>query len=185
MTGLQSILGGAKLSVIRKQLISVLHSDIPGDIAELGVYKGGTSLLMAQMAADRKIHLFDTFDGMPVSGEFDVHKVGEFADTGFRFIQEVFSNFNAEIHEGFFPETTAGLEDTRYAFVHVDADQYQVTKDALEYFYPRMSVGGVIVLDDYLWQNCPGVEKALLEFLPGKPETLRSETAYQAYIVKE
>lgn len=89
---------------------------------------------------------------------------------------------NVKLIKGIFPGSAAHLKDTEFAFVHIDTDFYLSVKACLEWFWPRLLPGGIIVLDDYLWSNCPGVQQALNEF--GKPYQ-KTEANFQAYIVKE
>jgi O-methyltransferase len=73
------------------------------------------------------------------------------------------------VREGIFPETATGLEDETFAFVHLDADLYQSTLDGLNFFYPRLSPGGCIIVHDYN-HNWEGVTKAVDEFSETIPE---------------
>ena len=67
----------------------------------------------------------------------------------------------------------------------MDADIYSSTLDGLEYFYPRMSKGGVILFDDYNFPHAPGVAKAVQEFTNNKGERIIvSPLDYQAFIIK-
>ena len=66
--------------------------------------------------------------------------------------------------KGFFPQTTHGLENNKFSLVYLDADLYQSMKDGLEFFYPRMNKGGIIVIDDYQSQCWPGTTQAVHEF---------------------
>lgn len=159
---------------------------VPGDFAELGVYRGGTAKLVAQLCPDKKLHLFDTFEGMPTTDEKrDVHAAGEFSDTSLDGVQGYLTDCpNAVFHQGFFPATASGLDDVRFAYVHVDADIYKSTLDALEFFYPKMTPGGVMVFDDYEWPDCPGVRQALDEFLADKPERVIVIAKYQSALFK-
>ena len=68
---------------------------------------------------------------------------------------------NVILKRGLFPETTAGLEARRFAFVYVDFDYYISTRDAIALFAPRINPGGVMVFDDYEWPQCPGVAEAI------------------------
>lgn len=180
-----SILGTPKLSVLYRLLRAVREASIPGQAAELGVYGGGSAHMICAMLPHRMVHLFDTFTGIPVSGEHDWHGVGDFNDTSEGRVRKVLENYeNVELHVGYFPNTAAGLNE-RFCFAHCDGDQYQSTLDFLAYFYPRMSPGGIMVFDDFLWENCPGVLIALSEFLEDKPERLTVEQEYQAILVKE
>lgn len=136
---------------------------LPGALAELGVYKGGNALRMAQAGMGKKIYLFDTFEGIPEKGPFDVHNVGDFSDVSLEEIRKMFEGFQADFRVGKFPETTKGIE-AAFTVVHIDADQYEATKAGLDYFWPRLVYGGYIVLDDYAWPQCPGVMRAVDAF---------------------
>jgi len=68
-----------------------------------------------------------------------------------------------------------------YKFVHIDVDLYHPTKDSLEYFWPRMALGGIIVTDDYNW---PGAKKAFEDFAKSKCLILNTSGFGQAYFVK-
>lgn len=145
---------------------------VPGDIAEVGVYKGGSARLICEVKGKRKLHLFDTFEGLPGNcTPWD----GEFGSGGFAASFEQVSGYLSrfpEVHfyKGFFPQTASGLEELRFSFVHLDVDLYQSTKDSLEWFYPRLNRGGVLVSHDYV--NAEGVRKAFDEFFDDKPECL-------------
>lgn len=153
---------------------------VPGAVAEFGVYRGGSARIIANAFPDRPCILFDTFEGIPFKGEHDVHAPGDFS-TNFEDVRSSLSDCrNIEFAKGIFPETATPYESEHFAFVYVDADQYQSTKDALEFFWPRLNAGGVIALDDYRWPHCPGVEKALLEF----GQKIYNPVPYFAYIKK-
>jgi hypothetical protein len=62
------------------------------------------------------------------------------------------------------------VEDRRFKLVHIDVDLYQPTRDSVEFFYPRMVPGGVILCDDYGSTRCPGARRAMDEFFFEKPE---------------
>lgn len=157
-----SLLGNVKMQRLRDLARSVAH--VEGSFAELGVYKGGSAFLLASDHSERMLHLFDTFKGIPFTGANDKHQIGDFNDTSIDAVQKLLDGKKVLFHQGLFPETTKGLEFEKYAFVHVDGDQYQTTIDACEYFYPRMAEGGIMLFDDYEWRDCPGVKKALNEF---------------------
>jgi O-methyltransferase len=162
-----SLLGG-KLDILLEYLR--MTSGVFGNVAELGVYKGGAARLMLNEAGPLKtLVLFDTFSGMPSQGPHDIHKVGDFADTSLQAVKALFGREDkVEFFVGDFEKIK--LPDYAYSFVHLDADQYEVTKAGLEYFYPRVTREGYLVLDDYEWANCPGVKKAVEEFFADKPE---------------
>ena len=73
---------------------------------------------------------------------------------------------------GYFSHTLNTLPDSYFSFVHLDCDIYDSYKQTLEYFYYRMSPGGIILLDEYNDPPWPGCNIAVDEFLVGKPEKL-------------
>lgn len=141
---------------------------VKGDIAEVGVYKGGTAKLFTQITkgTGKKIHLFDTFEGMPTA---ETHTAfgserSIFTDTSMEAVRDFVNDGRAELHQGIFPATAAGLEGERFSLVYLDADLYESTKDGLQFFWPKMSPGGVIVVDDYGSKHWFGIKEAVQEF---------------------
>jgi O-methyltransferase len=157
-----------------------------GDIAEVGVYRGGTAKLLARTCPDTTIHLFDTFAGMPqADASIDRHKKGDFADTSLAQVQDFLSDCpRVDFHPGFFPDTAGPVRDRQFSLVHVDADIYQSTKDCLLFVYDRRVPGGVMIFDDYEWPGCPGVRRALDEFLADRREVPIVTTQYQCALYK-
>jgi predicted O-methyltransferase YrrM len=135
----------------------------PGDLAELGVWRGGSAKVIAGACPGKPLHLFDTFSGNPADEALaGVHRRGEWAADRAE-VEAFLAGHRVRLHAGLFPGTAAGLGESRFALVHVDADLYESTRDALEFFWPRLVPGGVMVFDDLGWKNCPGVDKALHE----------------------
>lgn len=138
---------------------------VAGDMAEAGVYLGGTALIMLD-ASSKRIHLFDTFEGLP-HGE-DAFATGDYAGS----IPRVRMNLAGledryELHAGLFPGSATGLEDLRFSFVHLDLDLYDSTKAALEWFWPRLNSGGILLSHDYPLSD--GVVRAFDEFFADWP----------------
>lgn len=157
-----------------------------GEIAEVGVYKGGTARVLAAACPDKRVYLFDTFTGMPSSDpSVDRHGVGDFSDTSFEKVQKLLSDCsNVEFHVGIFPETSGPIVDKRFCLVHLDVDNYKPNADALAFFYNRMVPGGAIVFDDYEWRDTPGIRKSIDEFLADKPERVVVTAQHQAVMFK-
>lgn len=154
------------LSEDKYQILTSLIDRAPaGDFAELGVYKGGVAFYMATKC-NHLVHLYDTFTGIPeVESSIDNHKVGDFSDTTLAAVQELLKDFfHVVYHVGIFPDTIDANDDRSFAFVHLDGDTYSSAKEGLNYFFPRLVRGGIIVLDDYNWHMCPGIAKAVDEF---------------------
>ena len=73
---------------------------------------------------------------------------------------------------GWIPSRFADVSAERFAFVHIDVDLYQPTRDSLTFFYERMLPGGIVLCDDYGFASCPGALRAMDEFFAGRPETI-------------
>jgi predicted O-methyltransferase YrrM len=116
----------------------------------------------------------------------DIHKKGDFADTSLESVKEFLGDCNNVVfHPGFFPVTAEPVKDKKFCFVYFDADLYQSTKSCLEFFYPRMVRGGVMIFDDYEWKGCPGLKKAIEEFLADKSEIPIITAKYQCMLLKD
>jgi O-methyltransferase len=150
---------------------------VPGSFAELGVYKGDSAFLLHQMDQSRIFHLFDTFEGFKANdlkteiGKAATYTTSNFADTSVQKVKKRLSDPEFIFHQGYFPETTKGLKNEQYVLVSMDADLYNPTKAGLEYFYPRLSQGGVIIVHDYN-PDWPGIMKAVDDFAAGIPEPI-------------
>ncbi len=146
----QSLMNPLKLYQLYEFARSALS--VPGEMAEIGVYKGGSAKMLNFLIQDtqKSLHLFDTFEGMPETDpEKDLHQKGDFADTSLDRVK-AFVGKSQWIHyyPGFFPETF-DLPDKQFCLVHIDVDIYQSVLDCCSIFYPQMSPGGLMVFDDY------------------------------------
>jgi hypothetical protein len=134
---------------------------LPGDLAECGVYTGGTAQLLARLAAsaatsapERRLHLFDTFRGMPETSlpERDYHEPGDFGDTSLERVQRRLARYAAlcQFHPGLMPYTFAEVEHVpQFSFIHVDVDIYPSMLACCQWFWPRLAPGGAMIFDDY------------------------------------
>ncbi|MES2995141.1 MAG: TylF/MycF/NovP-related O-methyltransferase [Patescibacteria group bacterium] len=158
---------------------------VKGALAEVGVFKGASARLICRVKGEKKLYLFDTFDGLPPLEKIDEAHFyeGQFA-TDFEKVSAFFANDpNVIIGRGLFPADTGHIaKDETFSFVHLDVDLYQGTKDCLEYFYPRLATGGVILCHDYA--TIPGVRKAVDDFFRDKREVVLESSRSQALIVK-
>lgn len=145
---------------------------VPGDVAELGVYRGDFAALISAAFPRRRIHLFDTFEGFAARDVeverrcgFSSAETGDFADTGVELVRGRLPDPElAVFHRGYFPDTFAPCESVRFAFVSVDADLYAPTSVALPLFWERLSPGGAIMVHDAAGTQFTGVGKAVDEF---------------------
>jgi O-methyltransferase len=171
------------------QIERLKNEKISGAFAELGVYKGETANMIHEIDPNRSLHLFDTFEGfdqqdLQLEKSPDIkYNTSNFSDTTLEEVKEyIAGNENIHFHAGYFPESAIGLKENQYAFVHLDADLYKPTIDALNYFYPKMSAGGVIIIHDYnhTWK---GIRKAIDEFLPTISEALVEIADWQGSVM--
>jgi hypothetical protein len=143
-------------------------ASLEGEVAEVGVWRGGSAKLLARAMPGRMVHLFDTFEGMPETSEFDILQPGDFSDTSLESVNEFLQGYNVHFWPGLFPDSARLLPrllpDTQFVLVHVDVDIYESTKAACEFFWPLLVEGGIMVFDDYNNSECPGANKAVDEF---------------------
>lgn len=148
---------------------------LEGHFAELGVYRGGSARII-ERAVGRGIHLFDTFAGIPGTAlPTDGYKAGDFA-ASYSSVRAFLSTCRVTLWEGLFPGTAEQFVGERFAFVFVDVDIEQSVADALAFFVPRLSPGGTILFDDWGDPRCPGVKKAILEYVGACPDRIELET---------
>jgi O-methyltransferase len=162
---------------------------IPGDVAEVGVYKGGSAYLIASALATsaKSLHLFDTFSGLPETDPAtDLHRQGDFSDTCLEGVRHLLEPFpDCRLYPGLFPETVpSGWEEKRFAFVHIDVDIYQSALDSCAYFFPRLAPGGSILFDDFGFDSCPGIRRAVNEYFASDPGQIIYLPTGQAMVCK-
>ncbi|MDH3288610.1 MAG: TylF/MycF family methyltransferase [Betaproteobacteria bacterium] len=153
---------------------------LPGARAECGVYRGATALLMCHAWRNRQpefrgddLYLIDSYSGtsasvaqdrIPVRDADGPTRMEEFfpagkTDTSPEIVRGFFGEFpNVNVCAGWIPQVFATLPEREWAFVHLDLSLYEPTLASLEYFYPRLTKGGVILCDGSIF--CPGVTQA-------------------------
>jgi O-methyltransferase len=155
---------------------------LQGDIAELGSYKGGSAKLLSKaIGHSRKVHVFDTFEGVPreltdskidyvmedhphlnINWAGGVYQGGEWAASYNDVVNFLRDCPSITIHKGMVPDTLQEVADETFCFVYLDMDIYQPTLDALRFFWPRLVSKGVVMLDDY--GHLQGVTDAIDRF---------------------
>jgi O-methyltransferase len=158
------------------QVERLRQAGVEGVFAEVGVYKGESAEVIHEMDPDRRFYLFDTFTGFPAcdlrgeTGQAAAYTPDRFADTGVEAVlKRIGGNQNLVIVPGYFPETVQPCLHEHFAMVHLDLDLYKPTQAALQFFYPRLSPGGVILIHDYN-EKWDGIRKAVDEFVATVPE---------------
>jgi hypothetical protein len=170
----------------------VIDNDLPGDIVECGVWRGGSAMIVAQSLlalgdSKRKIYLYDTYEGMPSSVDKDLSFKGQSAteieanvikEDGKRWLEASIEEVHKNVLSTGFPEDRLVLvrgmvEDTipgtipdQICLLRLDTDFYESTLHELEHLYPRLVQRGILILDDYdFWK---GARSAVSEYFKEK-----------------
>jgi len=91
------------------------------------------------------------------------------------------SYYNVLFYPGLFPETSTPVKGKMFSFVHLDVDLYQSMLSSLEFFYPRLSLGGIIIAHDYQY---PGVRRAFVEFFGDQSDGVIELSSNQCMVIK-
>ncbi len=195
--------GGANIQIIFQLLEPALA--LEGNIAECGVFQGSTlipiGLFVRQRMNSKTVLGFDSFTGLDetvkfdqkLGGKHDCRKIkGGFSNTSYEDLFERVRQFGlgstVRIVRGYFQDTLIRYANHRFCFVHLDCVIYESYKQCLEFFYPRLVKGGVILLDEYKDPFWPGCTRAVDEFVADKPEKLveiRSDNQTKYYLRKQ
>jgi len=179
--------GGANVRIVFRLLESALS--LEGDVAECGVYQGSTlipiGLFVRQRRSPKRVLGFDSFAGLDEAVKVDIglvgaddpeKKPGGFSHTSYETLVETIRQFDLESTvtpvRGYFQDTLVRYSDRRFCFAHLDCVIYESYRRCLEFFYPRLGKGGVILLDEYNDPPWPGCTQAVDEFMADKPEKL-------------
>ena len=156
--------------------------DMDGEVAECGVFQGLSSYLFCSYVRlsrpdfkGRGYYVFDSFAGLSEPRPQDLTRPEGALNIGFRragaykgtleTVKATLQEFpEIDYHPGWIPDSFAGIPEKKYKFVHLDLDLYEPIKGSVEYFYPRMVKGGIIVIDEYALCRWPGARQAVDEF---------------------
>lgn len=159
-----------RLSTLELLGHEIITKKLGGEMAELGVYKGQFAAKMNQMLPDKKLYLFDTFQGFDSKQEETDRKTHglsfsrDFSDTSIKYVlSQMPYPSNCIIKKGVFPESINGLED-EFCLVSLDADLFEPIYNGLCWFWPRLKSGGFILVHDYNNSLFPGAKSAVSQF---------------------
>jgi O-methyltransferase len=165
--------------------------NLPGDILEVGTWRGGTGGMFAHRMPHKTVYLADTFAGVVKSATWEHYKDGAHADTSSQLVSSFLKTdlglTNVELLTGIFPEETGHQIDGKaFAFVYLDVDVYQSTKDAFDYVWQSVSRSGVVAFDDYGFMSaCPGISRFVDEIRNDSDKLFIANLNGQAYIIKK
>ncbi len=194
-----------RVSALVRAVRYVVAAGIPGDFVECGVWRCGSMMavaltLLQSGVRDRSLHLFDTYGGMTEPAEVDVDAQGAAAAP--RFLAErtgpdastwcyapeeeartnmLSTGYPADrlrFVKGRVEDTIPGCAPERIALLRLDTDWYGSTLHELRHLYPRLAVGGVLLLDDYgYWRGCQKATDEYLATLASPPLLCRIDLA--------
>lgn len=157
-------LGNDYVRLATLELLCRRLAGVPGAAAELGVYRGFFARCINQLLPERKLYLFDSFEGFSEEANASESFQAAHANTTIEKVLAILPYPEKVIVKpGFFPESLGGLEE-QFCLVSLDVDFYQTTLDGLRYFWPRLEKGGYLLIHDWGSPKLPGVAKALQDF---------------------
>jgi O-methyltransferase len=167
----ETMIGMKRLDNLQHCIVDVITKGIPGDLIETGVWRGGATIFMravlkAYSDTGRTVWVADSFQGLPKpdSKRYPADKrdrlwtIPELAVS----VEEVKQNFarydlldsQVRFLVGWFRDTLPDAPIDNLAILRLDGDMYESTMDALRYLYPKVSVGGYVIVDDYALPSC-------------------------------
>jgi O-methyltransferase len=173
-----TMMGRKRLDNIQSLLDIVLRENVPGDLIETGVWRGGGTIFMrgylaARGITNRRVWVADSFAGLPVPSalhdqgyDFSAAKVPILAISR-QAVEDLFRRYEllddqVQFLEGWFKDTLPTAPIDRLALLRLDGDLYESTFDALTHLYRKLSPGGFVIVDDYYdFEPC---RKAVDEF---------------------
>lgn len=166
-----TMIGLRRLDNLQACIETVIADGIPGDLIETGVWKGGATIFMKGVLnvygeADRCVWVADSFQGLPppnaAAYPADADDIHFKIDSLKISLEQVKANFEAygllddqvRFLKGWFSDTLPSAPIERLSILRLDGDMYESTIDALKSLYPKLTVGGFIIVDDYCIESC-------------------------------
>lgn len=151
-----------RLTNLEQLIYSVVFDSIPGDIIETGVWRGGAcifiSKLLTQLKSDKRVFVADSFEGLPapddkyIYDKGDYHYKIDFLSVSLETVEASFIKHKCEDNyifvKGWFKDSLH-LLNNKFSIIRLDGDMYESTIQALEALYPKLSIGGYCIIDDY------------------------------------
>lgn len=159
----------ARIEWLKSFAIMHQNDDKSLQCAEAGVFEGDFAKYINSIFPDRKLFLFDTFEGFSQSDidkeSSDYAKAGDYSNTSVVLVMSKMKHpENVEIHKGFFPDSAKDTEGS-FLFVNLDLDLYEPTIQGLRFFKDKMSSGAAILVHDYFAETFDGPKRAVDEFI--------------------
>lgn len=174
-----TMIGYKRLSNVQDCIIDVITNNVEGDLIETGVWRGGTvifmrAVLQAMNVTDRVVWAADSFEGLPApdaqkyeADKDDIFYTFDELKVSLEIVKENFRKYDlldeqVRFLKGWFKDTLPSAPIKKLAVLRLDGDMYESTMDALVNLYPKLSVGGYLIIDD--WGSVEGCRKAVNDF---------------------
>jgi len=161
-----TMIGIKRLDNLQFCIENILANDIPGDLIETGVWRGGAVIFMrgvlkAYSDDKRFVWAADSFEGLPMpdadkypADEGDRHHENKFLAVSLERVKANFAKYGlldeqVKFLKGWFKDTLSSVPIKKLALIRLDGDMYESTMDALVHLYPKLSIGGYLIVDDY------------------------------------
>ncbi len=162
-----TMIGWERLTNVETCVQSVLDGEVPGDLVECGVWRGGTCIFMQSILKERgenrQVWVVDSFKGvpppeLPEDKDFNlyIHPELSVSQAQVKHNFELYNLLGENVHflEGWFADTLPTAPIEKIAVLRCDGDLYKSTMNILENLYPKLSPGGYCIIDDYSQSPC-------------------------------
>ncbi|HEX8217393.1 MAG TPA: TylF/MycF/NovP-related O-methyltransferase [Allosphingosinicella sp.] len=169
-----TLLSKGQLDLIEQSILALEQRRVPGDFIEAGIWRGGVIILMRAMIRahglkGRRLFAADSFEGIPKNVRALNDPVDLWADRWVAPLEEVRANIerfgllddSIVFVPGYFADTLKSLAGERFALIRLDSDSYDSVETSLDYLYPLVSKGGIVIIDDW---HLPGCRMAVLNY---------------------
>ena len=174
-----TMIGVKRLDNIQECVFDILKNNVDGDFIETGVWRGGAVIFMQALlkvfnVQNKKVWVADSFEGLPKPNEAlypvdtgDIHHTVKALSISLDTVQNNFKKYhllddNVVFLKGWFKDTLPGAPIKKLALLRLDGDMYESTMDALTHLYPKLSVGGYCIIDD--WGAVPACQRAVIDY---------------------
>jgi len=174
-----TMIGLKRLDNIEYCFHEIVRENIPGDLLEAGVWRGGATIFMKallkeQNISDRIVWVADSFEGLPkpdekkyLADKGDIRYTRKELAIPLETVRHNFRKYdlldeNVKFLKGWFKDTLPSAPIKSLSLLRLDGDLYESTMDGLVYLYPKLSVGGFVIIDD--WGTVPGCKQAVIDY---------------------
>ena len=194
----ESMIGLHRMNQLHEALDTVRTEEIPGDIVETGIWRGGAvifaaSYLTLYSMADRKVIGCDSFEGLPAPDDRypidkkDIHSTIDVLKVSLEQVTENLRKYQLDMTKvllvkGWFKDTLPTLNTNEIAILRLDGDMYSSTIEALNSLYEKVAPGGFVIIDDYCLE---GAKKVVEDFFEGNYPKMVEIDGTGAYFRKQ